>query len=482
MKEILHAEPYGFKQARAVLENARKTVPAYQKFLHAHHANAHIKTYANWHTLPICDKKSYILRYPLNDLFPGGLVPPMAYASSGSSGKPTFWFRGDLQEEHGGIVHERIIRDIFGIKKHESTLVIVCFAMGVWIAGNYTLASFRAVARRGYKVTVATPGIEMGDIMNTLHDLVPSFQHLIIAGYPPFVMDVFQEAAKRHIVLPKSTYVLTAGDKFSEIWRDGILEQIPGALPHHIISIYGSADAGVLGHETHLSIVLRRRAAKNRELFKELFGDASNLPGLVQYDPEHVFFEEENGELIFTTATAAPLIRYNIHDIGAVFNDETIKNLMDAHGLLKNFEPHKNRFKNFPFLTLKGRNDVAVTFYALNIFPEHIIAGLQHVEVRRMVSGNFAAYTHERKHGKNQELYILVELARGVRSFQRTSQELQSSIVDALMRRNIEFRKLYSIMGARALPHIRCIPFGDSRMMQRKGLINTQGKKPKIRI
>jgi phenylacetate-CoA ligase len=54
-------------------------------------------------------------------------------------------------------------------------------------------------------------------------------------------------------------------------------------------SLYGTADAGVLGNETPLSICIRRFLARTPAAAKALFGE-SRLPTLVQYDPSSRLF------------------------------------------------------------------------------------------------------------------------------------------------------------------------------------------------
>jgi phenylacetate-coenzyme A ligase PaaK-like adenylate-forming protein len=57
-----------------------------------------------------------------------------------------------------------------------------------------------------------------------------------------------------------------------------------------MVSLYGTADAGVLGNETPKSALIRRFLAARPDLARELFGE-SRLPTLVQYDPTSRFFE-----------------------------------------------------------------------------------------------------------------------------------------------------------------------------------------------
>lgn len=463
---------------------ASHKVSAYIDFLKTSGINPErIKTPADFKMLPIMDKVNYLYRYPLKNLFVNGHLPPMVYASSGSSGKPTFWFRGDEQEETGGRIHETIFRKIFGVKKDEPTLVIICFSMGVWIAGNYTLASCRYLHRQGYKVSTISPGMEKEDIFNSLTRLAPQFKNVIIAGYPPFVMDVVVEALKRKINLPANLKILTAGDKFTESWRSSILKLTNNNDDHHsLVGIYGSADAGVLGYETPLSIFIRRKASENKKLWKNLFDDDLNLPAIVQYDPENIFFEEINGELVITANTAAPLIRYNIHDVGKIISYEEMKKILRDNGLTT--EADKFNFKEWrkPFLILYGRTDVAVTFYALNIYPEHIKAGLDEKKISRFLSGNFAAYNKTLQNGKKQKLYIKLELNNGIKPTKKLLALTTRSLVSKLNEVNIEFRKLYSTLGEKALPVVSFCPYGDSNLKTKnsQGILSLNGKKPRV--
>src|SRR3989344_3376766 len=99
---------------------ASKKVKAYKEFLKIQRVDpGTIKDEKGFKSLPVTDKKSYLSKYPFTDLFIDGKFPPMAYASSGSSGKPIFWFRGDEQEKNGGEIHGQIFQKVFGIKKDD---------------------------------------------------------------------------------------------------------------------------------------------------------------------------------------------------------------------------------------------------------------------------------------------------------------------------------------------------------------------------
>src|SRR3972149_9307636 len=113
-----------------VFQKAAATVPAYQNVLKKNKINPQfVKNLDDFKKLPVVDKKNYIYANHLKDIFPRGEIPSMVYSSSGSSGKPTFWFRGDEQEASGGELHEVIFNKIFKIKKDEPTLGGICFAV-----------------------------------------------------------------------------------------------------------------------------------------------------------------------------------------------------------------------------------------------------------------------------------------------------------------------------------------------------------------
>jgi len=297
-------------------------------------------------------------------------------------------------------------------------------------------------------------------------------------------MDVINEAKRSKVAIPENIRFITAGDKFTEAWRVSLLELIHAKDPlRAIVSIYGSADAGVLGYETPLSIFLRQTAmGGNQELRKILFGESVNEPALVQYDPEVIFFEESKGELLFTTNTAAPLIRYNIHDVGRVISFDEMKEILKERDLLKTAQQKKLLKWNLPFIVKDGRNDVAVTFYALNIYPENIKSGLDDRKIKKFISGQFFAFNRNANHNKKQELCVNVELAQGINPKEKIRKELQVSIVDTLVKQNIEYRKLHSIFGKRAWPRINLVPFGTKHFYSVgiRGILGVNGKKLKI--
>jgi phenylacetate-CoA ligase len=405
----------------------------------------------------------------------------MIHISSGSSGRPTFWARDAVQEEAGGKLHRYILDNVFNIKKNDTTLVVICFSMGVWVAGGYTLAAFRWLSKNGYNISTVTPAMEREDIINIFKNLAPSYKNLIIVGYPPFIMDVVNGAIGDGVRFSQCVKILTAGDKFTEKWRDA-LAKLLGIHHSSIVSVYGSADALALGHETPLSIYIRREALKDSNIYKDLFGEEKNIPAIVQFHEDMVHIEEIKGELIITAPLKIPLIRYNIHDRGVVIQSSDMLQLLNKHGIKKDILPTKTRLFNHPFLVLKGRSDVAVTFYAINIYPEHIMAGLIDKPIARYTTGSFITHNSDYSKGKSQKLNIEIELASNIKDSTllrlNLNKRFKLNLNKRLIEHNIEYRKLFFSIGERAMPRVRLVRFGSLR--PKRGVVFIQGKKAKI--
>lgn len=462
------AKGSGLSQALNLFHRTVQTVPAYALFLKKNKVNTDkIKTEDDFKKVPLMDRDNYLKIYPLTKLVPHGRIPPMVSMSSGSSGKPYFWPRNFSQDERGGKLHIKIFNEIYGIKKQEPTLVVICFSMGSWIAGTFTLASCQWIAKKGYDLTVVTPGIELKDTVNILRDLAPNFKNVILAGYPPFLMDVVH-AMREEKVKKLNLFLLTAGEGFSEKWRETIikLSGMPND-PTRVISIYGSADADALGHETPLTIFLRQKA--NKKVKDILFGDQDSAT-LIQYYPQDRYFEEVKGHLVFTTNAGIPLIRYKIRDSGKVFPYEKVLEILKANGLLGKARPYLKW--QLPFVVLGRRADVSVSFYALNIYFDNFKTALEDSSISKFLTGKFFAATKHSKNLREQKLVISVELAPKVKPSAELSEKIQRVVFENLIVANMEYRKLYSSIGEKAKPEIKLYPYGHQDFQIKKAKLN----------
>jgi phenylacetate-CoA ligase len=346
----------------------------------------------------------------------------------------------------------------------KSTLYIVSFGMGPWIAGTFMMSVTEMIARKGYPISVVTTGLEKELTINLIKELKDNFDQILIIGYPPFVKDIIDFGHSVDLDWSKlNLKLMFAAEGFSEQWRDHILRKIGEKNPLNTsTNIYGTADAGIMGMETPVSILLRRALLK-RGLIKEFFGE-TRQPTVVQYDPTQKFFETVGKELICTSNSGIPLIRYNLKDNGDILSFEQVKGAIESTGTTINKELNKYDSSDMnwqlPFVYVFGRSDFMVNFYGLNVFPEHIKAGLEDNIISNFVSGKFNMKTEtDKRH--NQKLLINIELQRGVELSKDLSKAILKSIVKNLIELNSEYNKLYKELGgAKASPTIKVFSYG----------------------
>lgn len=454
-----------------VFENASKNVEAYKKFLKQKKVSPkEILKNRDFESIPIMDKKNYLLAFKPLELVSFSKFPPMFSASSGSSGQPYYWPRGSEQEKRAVMIHRSMIKDIFKIG-NKKTLVVICFSMGNWVAGTYTLAALREIANdKDLNLSIITPGIDKNDVIQTLKNLAGNFDKVVMFGYPPFLMDVMCEAKEIKINLKKlNIHFVFAGENFSEKWRDSILEYagISNKKNNRSISVFGTADAGALGHENPFTILIRKLTIINTSFREEFLGDISFTPTIVSYDPTDIYFETINHELIFTINSGIPLIRYNIKDYGMLFESKDILLLIKKHGLSKYVTNDIKKWTN-PIIILKGRNDVSVTFYGLNIYPENIKAGLESDRILHLITGKYVINKEEVNNYQDQKLTILIELKPDVIATEELTRNILDEIVKSFIELNTEYRKLFSSIKDKAIPEIVLMENGHEQFIIKK--------------
>ena len=311
----------GEERAIALFRSVVSTVPAYQAFLKEHGINPEtIQSYADFLKIPLITKENYLQRHPLSQLCRNGQLETcdMIAVSSGSTGKPTFWPRFFSDELQIARRFEQIFYDSFYADKRR-TLAVICFSLGTWVGGLYSTNCCRYLASKGYPITVIAPGNNKEEIFRVVGELGSQFEQVVLLGYPPFIKDVIDTGIARGIEWQKLNIKnVFAGEVFSEEWRNLVGERVGSTnFCYDSASLYGTADAGVLGNETPLSICIRRFLANNPDAARTLFGE-SRLPTLIQYDPLSRFFEVIYGTLLFSGDNGVPLIRYNILDNGGL--------------------------------------------------------------------------------------------------------------------------------------------------------------------
>ncbi len=411
-----------------------------------------IRNFKDFKKLSQTNKENYVKKYPIEYRCVNGRLPSQGtlYKSAGTSGKPTIWAQS-LDEE---IFFQRYVN--FGInyvfQAHlKNYKIINCWAFGTWpTAIDFT----KAATNFGQLLNVGT---NLGEALELLKLLGKDYQYLI-AGYPPFLINLFEEGEKMGFIWKEwSINILSGGEGFIEEWREQIQDYLgPDAV---ITSAYGSTDLGLSeGMETPLSIMVRKIAhiyqtfledrekagnlarkifptiyekiiPKNedtvRKLFMRLFkNDPSvdrRLPMIFQYDPTTYFNEEivtkyedrEVVEMITTVLrhnTAIPRVRYNIQDErGIIQYREMFKIFKEFNIQLeevvrsRGFNPKD--MLHLPFFYIYGRSDGTVSIDGANIFPadvEELIADNR--EFDELICGFIMKVTEDHRLGLDFEL------------------------------------------------------------------------------
>lgn len=456
------------QHAIALFQQIAAQVPAYQSFLQNHGIDpTAVQTYADLQQIPLTTKANYLRQYSLDQLCRHGRLETcdLIAVSSGSTGEPTFWPRFITDEFAIATRFEQIFYDSFQADCRR-TLAVVCFALGTWVGGIYTASCCRHLASKGYPVTVITPGNHKTEILRVVRALGPAFDQVVLLGYPPFLKDVIDTGVAENMPWPAyGIKLVMAGEVFSEEWRTLVGQRTGSAHPcYDSASLYGTADAGVLGNETPLSICIRRWLAEHPDAARSLFGE-SRLPTLVQYDPTSRFFEVEEGTLLFSGDNGIPLVRYHIADQGGLMSYEAMLKKLAGWGFnpieaLQAQSPtaEVRGIRSLPFVYVFGRSHFIVSYFGANLYPENVTVGLEQSPVCNWVTGKFVMQVQEDR-DRNVQLNIAVELAPGVTADAEKQAAIAQSIRHHLGRLNSEFANY--VPSEAQTPQVTLLPTGD---------------------
>ena len=442
---------------------AYRSVPAYRKFLERMGVDpASIHGTKDLAHVPPVSKANYLRVHPWDKLCVAGSFTRdslILTATSGSTGQP-FYIPRTEELHKAAMVYHRLFMDRSGLDPKKPTLIVVCFGMGVWIGGILTYEAFRGIGKSGSPCTVITPGVNKKEIFEALTHIAPSFEQLVVCGYPPFVKDLIDDGPQHGVEWKRwDMRVVCAAEAFSEHFRDYLMQETGMKDPYRsVMNIYGSAELGTMATETPLAILLRRLAMKNENLFKKLFSDAHRMPTLAQFIPNFVSFEAGPEGILYATGNSAlPFIRYDIGDNGGVFTYADALKLCKDAGVDLPAEVKRagitETVMELPFVYLYERADLSTKLYGAIIYPEHVKIGLQKQELEAAITGRFTMTTeHDLKH--NEYLEINVELKSGIKDGEPVRGAITESIVKSLITSNGEYNNNYLAMKERVTPRI----------------------------
>ena len=464
-------EALGQKTAMSVFQETARNIPAYQEFLKLQKFDPkNVKSMEDFYKIPIMDKYNYIQSYGFNEVntVKAGKNLYSISLSSGTIDEPTIWPRYYQYEEFLPLVFDLFMRLYWQIDK-KSTLCVNAYAMGPWMAGFSVHSAIRPLTQK-YKLTLATPGADIDSIVYTIVKLSKLYDQTIIFSYSTFVRTILDRLEDANINIKKLNLKLfLAGESHAVEWRQYINKLATGDSDNltTIIDGYGVTDTGLSGQGSVLTNLVRDLAFKNKKLREDLFGKTDCVPSLFQYNTGTYFIEKYNSEIVITTKSTTPLVRYNIHDRGGVIKFRDMEAILKKHGydykkLLrkKKLNPGEVVWQ-LPFVYCFGRRDDTVIIGGANVYPEQIAPALFNEKVHDIHSFKLATDFDKEQH---QIFYVLLEFRSCVsynkEKMRKMKKKYHSLILKQLKGVNFDYADAFRIDPNIANPKIEIFEAG----------------------
>lgn len=436
-------------------------VDAYRRLLREHGIELDsITSMTDLAQLPPTSKDSYRRLNTLSDLQSGRPedVETIA-ASAGSSGKPTFWSRGQRSTDHGSAMFGRVLRECADTE-HRATLAIVTFPLGQYVGGVFMYAMLLELRRRGHRLSIATPGMDPQAVADVISAAGDGYEQVVIFAYPPIardLLDTYGDLLRKHNVV-----VIVGGEPVSEAWRSLVHRMLDDPHSDRVRVVYGATDVGFVGYETAATIAVRAAAAHDPALNTVMFGseysdgELVQQPAFVQYEPDYTFIEvDSDGYLLFTVGGVLPLVRYRVNDRGETLSGSGIRDRLRDAGyaaLADGIDPKGS------YLLVHGRTDVAAIYSAVNIYPDYFRPAVEHISLATRLTGRFIARC-EVDDGQRQILTLDVELRPQQQPDPETADHVKQLSIASLRQLSAEYRVVHDQKGESAEPVVRLKPF-----------------------
>ena len=351
----------GAWRAKLAAHRAWRQVPAYRHFLAAHG----IESVRNFEQLPVMSKGNYIRAYSIEERCVGGKFLSAGVAideSSGSSGTPYDWVRGEAERAR---TQQTLARTLDRMVDNTPRIAINAFSMGAWATGQNMAQALEKHS------TVKSTGPDLEKVLHTLEFFGPRFGYFI-AGYPPFLKTVVDAMWKCNFPIAEyELHGLVGGEAISEELRRYLLRYFRTCH-----SGYGASDLEIgVAVETPEAVQIRQLLNDDVRFRQQLLGPGERVPMVFQYNPmSHYLETSEDGDLIATlnySKTLSPRIRYNIGDEAKLFTRTELLSQMRELGYSLSARPGITPLP-LPYLFLYGRRDQTISIMGANIYPADV--------------------------------------------------------------------------------------------------------------
>lgn len=378
--------------AKDAVARAIEHVPAYQAHL------AHTTSPDDWDALPFTDKKSYLLKHEYRDLLADNYTDTFAvFSSSGSSGRAFYWPQlKDGQHAHGERL-KQLLEVSFKIHQRP-TMAIVGLALGSWIGGeHFSWALKNLAASTTYPFSVFSPGNQHDEIIHMIHSTQQFTEQIILFVCPSAIGHLRLRAEQQGQPLPlHKLRFIVLGEPFPESMRIQLHAEAKLAPDEiNMLSIFGSADTGVIGCESPASAVIRGLCERSPELANAL-GFSNVVPHLFHHLDPSSYLESVDGELCVTKWQGIPLLRYNLHDSARLLKwssivETTIAICGDAHPAIETLRHSATRLPDI--LAITGRSDSCLLLCGTNLTEAMLDTTLRSQQLAPWLTGNYQART-----------------------------------------------------------------------------------------
>jgi phenylacetate-CoA ligase len=452
----------GEQHALQTFRTAAERVPAYRDFLAKNGVNPQtVRTIEDFRQLPLTDKASYFDNHSLSEVCVDGSLREAAtiHGSSGSSGRGYYWPKTGVQDINACKGMVLLYVQYFDIDKF-SSLVINCFSLGPWAAGEMVHSSAKAMGDKGLNVAVISAGLDADRFFTILSDLGGSFDQIIVGAYPSFFSYLASEAERRGVDFRDFKIgLVTGGERFSETWRRRMTRVFGFRRPYRdVASVLGTSETGLTGFSTPFSDALRIYLSDQGDVAKSLVGDVE-LPSIIQFIPPARYVEIVDGQIVVTCSGLVPLIRHNTQDVGQMFTPREL--LACLPDFLDRFTALADScgIPNLPVLAVQGRAD-ALTILAINVFHNQLCSCIEAPELAEFLTGRFVAEEIETETA-DKHLRLLVELRSGVDHRDGLADEVTRLIAKNLATVNSEYAVALSTLGESVHPLVELVSAGS---------------------
>ncbi|MDX1986102.1 MAG: hypothetical protein SFV17_05400 [Candidatus Obscuribacter sp.] len=463
--------PVGLWKAWYCEQQALRNCPAYRQFRHQSEGQVVLRDgwLPDFSSVPPVDKENYVRRFSLAERCQSGQLPvrgAVLDTSSGSTGKPSVWVRGEEERVAVAQVMQVALRAQVPGKQ---ILFINAFALGPWATGMCVSYS---VSREVLLISVGPDVAKILDVLSN-PDLSPDKFTYVIAGYPPFLKMLVDSARG---IVDWSDYQVVAfygGESMSEGMRDYLLKSFS-----KVYGDYGASDLEInIAAENDMTVWLRRTVQANSQFRHAVNAYLAELPGraamreavphIFQYNPlDYLIESNSEGELLVTlcrAANASPKIRYNIHDYGFTMSYEELSAILKKCGLsMPNFAAGSAfALVGLPFLFHYGRSDLAAEYYGCKIPPAAIEKILfEDAEMAASIN-SFRLFSYEDSADHSKRLSLALEIGSGVpHPGAEKVAEWRHFIFEHLAQDSQDFREADTIASSRGIrPSLECFGF-----------------------